>query len=110
MGVQPMYVKVSMSFDILGGHSLKTHIDKLQNATSFNFYANSTFYNSGFYKQKARKDETAQEAINEKKGKEMIDRQGNIAMSFINDFQNNIRNSSLPIDPILQRNIPPLAQ
>lgn len=44
MGVQPMITKVSLSFTILGGHSLKSHIDRLQNAVSFNHYANSTYY------------------------------------------------------------------
>ena len=51
MGVQPMGVKVSLSFDIIGGQSLKTHIDKLQTAFSKNYYANSTYYKTGIYKQ-----------------------------------------------------------
>jgi len=48
-GMQPMLVDVSMQIKIIGGQSLKTPIDALQNAVSFNYYANSTFTKSGLY-------------------------------------------------------------
>lgn len=44
IGIQPMIVKVSMSFDFIGGHGLKEPIEELQNALSFNFYANTEVY------------------------------------------------------------------
>jgi len=44
IGVQPMIVTVKLGFKIIGGHGLKEPIEKLQNALSFNFYANTEMY------------------------------------------------------------------
>jgi hypothetical protein len=44
IGVQPMIVNVSLGFSMIGGHGLKEPISKLQNALSFNFYANTEMY------------------------------------------------------------------
>jgi hypothetical protein len=44
IGVQPMIAKVTLSFDMVGGEGLKGPIDKLQNALSFNYYANTEMY------------------------------------------------------------------
>jgi hypothetical protein len=44
IGVQPMIVGVSISFNFIGGQSLKGPIDELQNALSFNFFANTEMY------------------------------------------------------------------
>lgn len=49
-GMQPMIVKVTIQMKVIGGQSLKGPIDALQNAVSFNYYANSTFTNTGMYK------------------------------------------------------------
>lgn len=49
MGVQPMLADVDMKVKVIGGQSLATPISALQNAISFNYYANSTFYNGGTY-------------------------------------------------------------
>ena len=49
-GVQPMIASVTLQIKILGGQSLKGPVDALQNAVSFNYYANSTFTNDGMYK------------------------------------------------------------
>lgn len=49
MGIQPMLADINMKIKIIGGQSLATPISILQNAISFNYYANSTFYNSGTY-------------------------------------------------------------
>jgi len=48
-GMQPMIANVTMSIKIIGGQSLKGPIDALQNAVSYNYYANSTFTNTGIY-------------------------------------------------------------
>lgn len=45
-GVQPMYAKVNMSIKILGGQSLVAPISRLQNAVSFNYYANAGVYDN----------------------------------------------------------------
>jgi len=44
IGVQPMVVKVSLDFEMIGGHGLKGPVSELQNALSFNFYANTEMY------------------------------------------------------------------
>ena len=44
IGVQPMTAKVSLSVDLIGGHSLVGPINRLQNALSFNYYANTEMY------------------------------------------------------------------
>lgn len=44
IGVQPMTVKVDMSFKFIGGSSLGGPIKQLQNAVSYNFFANTGVY------------------------------------------------------------------
>ena len=44
IGVQPMMVKVSMGFNIIGGMGLAKPVEQLQNALSFNYYANTEIY------------------------------------------------------------------
>ena len=44
IGVQPMLAKISLGFNFVGGSGLKEPIDKLQNALSFNYYANTEMY------------------------------------------------------------------
>ena len=44
IGVQPMIVSVSMGFKFIGGQSLKGPVEELQNALSFNFFANTEMY------------------------------------------------------------------
>jgi hypothetical protein len=44
IGVQPAIVNVKLGFKMIGGHGLKEPIEKLQNALSFNFYANTEVY------------------------------------------------------------------
>ena len=44
IGVQPMIANVSMNFKMIGGMGLKEPVDQLQNALSFNYYANTEIY------------------------------------------------------------------
>jgi hypothetical protein len=44
VGVQPMIANINMSFKFIGGHSLQGPINKLQNAISYNFFANTEIY------------------------------------------------------------------
>lgn len=44
IGVQPMFAKVNMSIEILGGQSLEGPVRMLNNAISNNFYANTGAY------------------------------------------------------------------
>jgi len=64
MGMQPMIADISMSLRVIGGQSLKTPIEAIQNAASFNYYANSTFYTEGEYYQTASDMESLQVARN----------------------------------------------
>ena len=48
-GMQPMLAKITLQLYIIGGQSMEAPIDALQNALSFNHYANSTFYKKGMY-------------------------------------------------------------
>jgi hypothetical protein len=49
-GTQFMFAKITIQMKVIGGQSLKGPIDALQNAVSFNYYANSTFSRQGMYK------------------------------------------------------------
>ena len=49
-GMQPMLARVTLQMKLMGGQSLTGPIDALQNAVSFNYYANSTFSKDGTYK------------------------------------------------------------
>ena len=44
IGVQPMIAKVTLGFDFIGGHGLAGPVQELQNALSFNYYANTEIY------------------------------------------------------------------
>jgi len=44
IGLQPMIAKVTLGVKLIGGSGLKGPIDRLQNALSFNFYANTEMY------------------------------------------------------------------
>jgi hypothetical protein len=44
IGVQPMIVKVSMNVKFIGGHGIQKPVEQLQNALSFNYYANTEIY------------------------------------------------------------------
>ena len=44
IGVQPMLADVNMSFYFIGGQGLKEPVNRLQNALSFNYYANTEVY------------------------------------------------------------------
>jgi hypothetical protein len=52
-GMQPMLAKITLQMKLIGGQSLKGPIDILQNAVSFNYYANSTFSDVGMYARPA---------------------------------------------------------
>ena len=46
IGVMPMFAKVSLNFVFLGGSDLSGPISRLQNAVSFNYYANTSVYDN----------------------------------------------------------------
>jgi hypothetical protein len=46
IGLQPMIAKVNLSFKFVGASGLSNAVDKLQNALSFNYYANTEVYDA----------------------------------------------------------------
>lgn len=46
IGFQPMIAKVTLSFKFVGASGLSNAVDKLQNALSFNYYANTEVYDA----------------------------------------------------------------
>jgi len=44
IGVQPMIANVTLQIYFIGGHGLSKPVEKLQNALSSNFYANTEMY------------------------------------------------------------------
>lgn len=44
IGIQPMLADINMSFYFIGGQGLKEPVSRLQNALSFNYYANTEVY------------------------------------------------------------------
>jgi len=46
IGVMPMFAKISINFTFLGGSDLAGPIARLQNAVSFNYYANTSVYDN----------------------------------------------------------------
>ena len=44
IGVQPMYVDVSINFNFIGGQDLSGPVERLQNAVTANYYANASVY------------------------------------------------------------------
>jgi hypothetical protein len=44
IGIQPMIAEVTLSFNFVGGSGIQQAVEKLQNALSFNFYANTEIY------------------------------------------------------------------
>ena len=44
IGIQPMIANVSLSFKFVGGQGLAGAVDRLQNALTFNYYANTEIY------------------------------------------------------------------
>ena len=57
--MQPMFAKISLNFKFLGGSDIEAPISRLQNAISFNYYANQSIYDDradmGMYDGKTSK-------------------------------------------------------
>lgn len=44
IGVQPMMANVNLTFNFIGGQDIAGPVDRLQNAVSYNYYANASVY------------------------------------------------------------------
>jgi len=56
IGVQPMLAKVQLSFKYIGGQGLRRYVDELQNALSFNYYANADVYDERTFANTDRRE------------------------------------------------------
>ncbi len=85
VGVQPMIANVTMSFKFIGGSTLEGAINKLQNALSFNYYANTQVYD-------ARADYISKDKPFKKVGRKTINDNGETVISDIKTL--NIKDSA----------------
>jgi hypothetical protein len=56
IGVQPMLAKVNLSFKYIGGQGLRRYVDQLQNALTFNYYANTDVYDERTFANTDRRE------------------------------------------------------
>lgn len=56
IGVQPMLAKINLSFKYIGGQGLRRYVDQLQNALSFNYYANADVYDERTFANTDRRE------------------------------------------------------
>jgi len=78
VGVQPMIAKVDLNFSIIGGSSLDGPIRQLQNAVSFNFFANTSVYNPRRYYDLETGEVTSLEVLKEEQNQSSIQVGGNV--------------------------------
>lgn len=64
-GMQPMIAEITLNLKLIGGQSLEGPIAALQNAISFNHYANSTFTDKGIYNHPTRVAQNEKQYRNE---------------------------------------------
>jgi hypothetical protein len=70
IGVQPMIANVSMNFEIIGGMGLEKPVEELQNALSFNYYANTEIYD-----ERAKATDDSWKKLDKQYFQELIDEQ-----------------------------------
>ena len=46
IGMQPLLARVSISFNFIGGSDMARPVRRLQNAMTFNYYANARYYDN----------------------------------------------------------------
>ena len=99
IGIQPMIANVTLSFNFVGGSGLKESIDKLQNALTFNYYANTEIYDD-------RADVTDKEAFLDVLDKEFLGQSVPPAPPAINQAApNSGQNNNSTIGSILTSNV-----
>ena len=99
IGIQPMIANVTLGFNFVGGSGLKESVDKLQNALTFNYYANTEIYDE-------RADVTAQENFLKVLDQEFLSRATPPQPPAANQTQvNNGLNNNSTIGSILEKNI-----
>ena len=100
IGVQPLLAQVNLGIKFIGGGDISGPIRRLQNAMSFNYYANTTFYDN-------RADRMAYE-IDERTGKQSlkkdtsymhnVNRNDGDIINITNDIQNRVVKHNLSMN------------
>ena len=80
IGVQPMMANIQLSIDLIGGNTLSGPINRLQNAVSFNYYANTEIYDvrsdsvvDGFLQEGLKLGEIKQQLVGQQTLSEIYD-------------------------------------
>ena len=80
IGVQPMMANIQLSIDLIGGNTLSGPINRLQNAVSFNYYANTEIYDvrsdsvvDGFLQEGLKLGEIKQQLVGQETLSEIYD-------------------------------------
>jgi hypothetical protein len=89
IGIQPMIANVTMNFDFIGGMGLAKPVEQLQNALSFNYYANTEIYDERavWTEDTSALDKTLMESILQNQPLETVD---NVDNQVQNAFGNTI--------------------
>ncbi len=99
IGVQPMIATVQLGFKFVGGSGLKESVDKLQNALTFNYYANTEIYDD-------RADVTANEEFLKVLDAEFLAMANPPAPPAVNQAEpNNGQNNNQTIGTIISKEI-----
>ncbi len=86
VGFQPMIANIQMGFNFVGGSGLKEPIDTLQNALSFNYYANTEIFD-----ERAEWTDDSFKKLDEDLVKKILEDRGETSGSTI--IQNSIQNN-----------------
>lgn len=81
IGIQPMIANITMNFKFIGGSGIKDAVDRIQNALSFNYYANTEIYDD-------RAEVTDTESL-KKMDEDFAAMYSNITPPTLNQVQNN---------------------
>jgi len=79
IGIQPMIADVQISFKFIGGSSLSGPINRLQNAVSFNYFANTEMYEEKADRLKINNNGEQELVIFKSSEKETVSKDNNIA-------------------------------
>jgi hypothetical protein len=107
VGVQPMIAKVQMSVKIIGGESLNGPINKLQNALSFNYFANTHVYDARADYITSKKPE---EKIKNDKGELVNQPSKQIGDYFLVEGVKNLNDNAVKSQEVIDSNIQPINQ
>ena len=84
IGIQPMIANVTMQFDMIGGMGLEKPVEELQNALSFNYYANTEIYD-----ERAKWTDDSWKKLDKQYFQSLIDEQPTVTVSQVDNQQTN---------------------